>query len=110
MAPVSSIRYLGPATEAAFARIGIATAEALRELGADEAYGRLIEAGERPHFVAYYVLHMALQGRPWDDCKGEEKAALRARFDVLKAARAPRRSALEAFMDEFGLIAPTAPR
>ena len=71
--------------EDAFARVGITTAEALRDIGADDAYKRLLANGQRPHFIGYYVLHMALQGRPWNDCKGEEKADLRRRFDALKA-------------------------
>lgn len=29
---------------------------------------------------------MGLQGRPWNDCKGEEKKALRQRFDAIKAS------------------------
>ena len=83
--PVSSIPNLGPASEAAFARAGITTAETLRDLGADEAYRRLLRAGTRPHFIGYYALVMALQGRPWNDCKGAEKDALRQRFDTIKA-------------------------
>ena len=54
-------------------------------MGADAAYARLLEAGSRPHFIGYYVLVMGLQGRPWNDCKGEEKKALRQRFDSIKA-------------------------
>ncbi|WP_149586964.1 TfoX/Sxy family protein [Tabrizicola flagellatus] len=84
-APVSSIPNLGPASEAAFARAGITTAEQLRELGADAAYRRLLDSGTRPHFIGYYVLVMGLQGRPWNDCKGNEKKALRKRFDALCA-------------------------
>ncbi|MBD0864385.1 MAG: TfoX/Sxy family DNA transformation protein [Rhodobacteraceae bacterium] len=83
--PVSSIRNLGPAYEAACARAGIHNAEALRELGADAAYARMIETGLKPHFIGYYVLVMGLQGRPWNDCKGDEKKALRKRFDTIKA-------------------------
>lgn len=83
--PVSSIPNLGPASEAAFARAGITTAEELREMGADAAYRRLLDSGTRPHFISYYVLVMGLQGRPWNDCKGEEKKALRKRFDALCA-------------------------
>lgn len=83
--PVSSIPNLGPASEAAFARAGITTAEELRELGADAAYRRLLDSGSRPHFIGYYVLVMGLQGRPWNDCKGDEKKALRKRFDALCA-------------------------
>ncbi|MFZ8941324.1 MAG: TfoX/Sxy family protein [Gemmobacter sp.] len=103
---ISTIRNLGPATEAAFVRAGIPDAETLRALGADAAYARLLAAGERPHFIAYYVLVMALQGRPWNDCAGAEKEALRARFDALKAEAAPARrpDALEAALDALGVV------
>ena len=106
MTAVSSIPNLGPASEEAFARAGITTAEQIRDMGADEAYRRLLASGTRPHFIGYYVLVMGLQGRPWNDCQGEEKKALRAKFDAIKAstATAPR-SELDAFMDEIGLIA-----
>jgi DNA transformation protein and related proteins len=106
MEPVSSIRNLGPATEAAFARAGITSAEQLREMGADAAYGALLAAGERPHFIGYYVLVMGLQGRPWNDCAGAEKDALRARFDALKAAHAPAAGldGIEAILDQIGVI------
>ncbi len=40
--PVSTIPNLGPATEAAFAKAGIHSAEELRALGPDEAYRRLL--------------------------------------------------------------------
>ena len=83
--PVSSIPNLGPASEEAFARAGIVSAEEIRGLGADEAYRRLLLSGSRPHFIGYYVLVMGLQGRPWNDCKGEEKKALRQRFDAICA-------------------------
>jgi hypothetical protein len=106
--PVSSLPNLGPATEAAFARASIHSAEALCEIGADEGYRRLLLAGTAPHFIGYYVLVMALQGRPWNDVRGEEKAALRRRFDAIKAsvARAPERLAqqTEAALDAIGVI------
>ncbi len=105
--PISSIRNLGPASEAAFARVGITSAEELRALGADEAYMRLLRAGERPHFIGYYVLVMALQERPWNDCRGEEKKALRARFDAIKAAgHDPDLSAFESALNEIGIVPP----
>ncbi|WP_282168464.1 TfoX/Sxy family protein [Ruegeria atlantica] len=84
--PVSSIRNLGPAFEQSCARAGIQSAQELRDLGADEAYARLLQAGTRPHFIGYYVLVMGLQGRPWNDCKGEEKKALREKFDAIKSS------------------------
>lgn len=82
--PVSSIRNLGPAYEASLARVGVHSADQLRELGPDVAYSMLLAGGDRPHFIGYYALVMALQGRPWNDCKGAEKTALRVRFDDIK--------------------------
>lgn len=102
--PVSTIRNLGPASEAAYARAGITSAEELRALGADEAYRRLLQSGARPHFIGYYVLVMGLQGRPWNDCKGPEKAALRARFDALKAEISDSEAhRVETLLDQIGV-------
>lgn len=103
--PVSSIKNLGPAYEEACTRAGIHSAEDLRELGADDAYARLLKSGSRPHFIGYYVLVMALQGRPWNDCKGKEKAELRKRFDALKSSSFDKgRSDLEAILNQIGVI------
>lgn len=103
--PISSIRNLGPAYEQACARAGITTAEEVRELGPDETYARLLKTGTRPHFIGYYVLVMGLQGRPWNDCKGKEKDALRKRFDAIKASSHDKgRSDLEAALDMIGVI------
>ena len=108
--PVSSIPNLGPASEVAFARAGIHSAEEIEAMGPDEAYRRLLQAGSQPHFIGYYVLVMGLQGRPWNDCQGAEKKALRVRFDVIKAQAASiptkekDRSRLEAVFDEIGLL------
>ncbi len=102
--PISLIRNLGPAMEAAFAAVGIASAEELRALGTDAAYARLLRAGHKPHFIGYYVLEMGLQGRPWNDCKGAEKARLRARFDQLKVENIPETDPLDAILDEIGVV------
>lgn len=106
--PVSSIPNLGPASEAAFARAGIHSAQDLRAIGADEAYRRLLLSGSQPHFIGYYVLVMGLQGRPWNDCQGEEKKALRAKFDAIKASikgtSEKGRSDLEAALSFFGVV------
>lgn len=106
--PVSTIRNLGPASDLAFARAGIHNAEKLRDLGADEAYRLLLKAGQRPHFIGYYVIVMGLQGRPWNDCKGAEKIALRKKFDAMKAAIKPDKSHsdFERILDRIGIIAP----
>jgi len=106
--PVSSIPNLGPASEAAFRQAGITTAEEIRALGPDEAYLRLLMIGTKPHFIGYYVLVMGLQGRPWNDCKGAEKAALRKRFDAICAgfngSAAKQRSDLEQALQLFGVV------
>ncbi len=105
---IQTIPNLGPASEASFAKAGITTAEELREMGADEAYRRLLASGTPPHFIGYYVLHMGLQGRPWNDCQGQEKKDLRARFDLIKASmsgtKEKGRSDLEAALQFFGVI------
>ncbi|SHJ19860.1 TfoX C-terminal domain-containing protein [Shimia gijangensis] len=72
MADISSIRNLDPAYQDACHRAGISCAQDLHSLGADKAYARLLETGTKPHFIGYYVLVIALQGRPWNDCKGKE--------------------------------------
>jgi len=103
--PVSTIRNLGPASDASFTRAGIHDAQTLRDLGPDEAYRRLLTAGSSPHFIGYYALVMGLQGRPWNDCKGDEKIALRKRFDALKAQNTPTEwSDLEKALDEIGVL------
>jgi len=101
---LTTVRNIGPALAEALTRAGIPTASALRRIGADEAYRRLLATGTRPHFIGYYVLHMGLQGRPWNDCKGAEKAALRAQFDAIKGdmAGAVEDSGLERLLDQIG--------
>ena len=102
--PITSIPNLGPATARELARAGITTAEEIREMGADAAYAALLRVGVRPHFIGYYVIVMGLQGRPWNDCQGAEKAALRKRFDEIKAeAHDPGLSDLEAALDQIGV-------
>ncbi len=102
--PVTTIRNIGPASQESFASVGIHTAEQLRAMGADAAYEMLLRSGQRPHFIGYYVLVMGLQGRPWNDCKGEEKKALRVKFDALKArACDPDQSEFERMMNLIGV-------
>jgi len=104
--PVSSIRNLGPASDAGYRRAGITSVEQLREIGADAAYAKLLTAGTQPHFIGYYALVMGLQGRPWNDCQGAEKAALRKRFEKIKAGATKKgHSEIEAALDFLGVRA-----
>ncbi|WP_438956201.1 TfoX/Sxy family protein [Cognatiyoonia sp.] len=106
MTELISIRNIGPTFADALTAVGIKTAEELRALGADVAYCKLLEGGTKPHFIGYYVLHMALQGRPWNDCKGEEKKKLRKRFDTLKAKHFDQdQSEFERILDQIGVVA-----
>ena len=105
--PVSTIRNLGPASEAEFARAGIKSAQQLRAIGADAAYARLVSAGIRPHFIGYYALVMGLQNRLWNDCTATEKQTLRTRFDFIKSKAHFNQSAKDAdferIINEIGL-------
>ena len=105
---LETLRNIGPSTANALRNAGILDAETFLALGANEAARKLMGAGDRPHFIVYYVLHMTVQMRPWNDCKGAEKAALRARYDALVAAPStdgmPR--ALEDELDRLGLRRP----
>ena len=104
---LTAITNIGPATAKALIAAGIPDAATLRRIGAHDAYRALLAAGERPHFIGYYVLAMALQGRPWNDCKGAEKAALRERFDALVAQRrGDPLAGIEAELDPIGLRRP----
>ena len=73
-------------------------------MGADAGYLRLLQSGSRPHFIAYYALVMGLQGRSWNDLDDTEKAALRVRFDALKAqVTTPRPRRDRAVLDKIGV-------
>ena len=102
MTDLQSLKGIGPAMAAELARAGVRSVEALQETGVDAAYAAMLRAGVAPHFIAYYALHMALQGRPWNDCKGAEKEALRVRFDALKAGTAEQ-SEMEMALDRLGV-------
>lgn len=113
--PLTDISGIGPATAEGFARAGIGSAEELRLMGADAAYEAWLRAGNPPHFIGYYALVMALQGRPWNDCRGPEKAALRQAFDALKAraqsgAKQKGHPEIEAALDAIGVGLRRAPQ
>lgn len=102
MSDLQTIKNIGPAFEEQLIAAGIADAHTLRSLGPDAAYAMLLAAGNKPHFIGYYVLVMALQGRPWNDCTGAEKEALRIKFDALKANRTQNDTGIERQLDAIG--------
>lgn len=105
MTSLTSIRNIGPAFAKELTAAGITTAEELRALGANDAYRKMLETGTKPHFIGFYVLHMALQGRPWNDCKGDEKTKLRQAFDRIKSeCHDEDRAGFERILDQIGVI------
>lgn len=106
MSDLTTIPNVGPATAKALIAAGVPDATALRRIGAHDAYRALLVSGHAPHFIGYYVLHMGLQGRPWNDCRGAEKQALRARFDhLVTEVRGIPLTGIEAELDLIGLPA-----
>ncbi len=103
MTDLTTLSGIGPATAAELERAGIPDLKTLRKLGAHTAYAQLIASGTRPHFIGYYALHMTLQGRPWNDCKGAEKAAFRKKFDALLAGSDRPGPDLDRFLRDIGL-------
>lgn len=104
MTALTTIRNIGPAIEKEFLNAGITSAEQLRNMGVDAAYAQLLQSGTRPHFIGYYILHMGLQGRPWNDCKSDEKKELRQRFDKIVAENKQQNDmGIEKILDEIGI-------
>ena len=100
----SSIRNLGPAADVFYGRAGIYTAQELHDLGPDKAYQQALLAGGKPHFIGYYAMVMGLQGRPWNDCRGKEKADLKQRFMNIKASISPVTSSANAIEETLDII------
>jgi hypothetical protein len=112
MSKISTIRNLGPKMETLLGSAGIRTAEEVHELGVKEVYRRLLLAGRRPHFIAYYSIYLGLQGRPWNDMTPEEKASVRADFDRIAAEVSIGRgedSRIEKELDILGVRRPGKP-
>jgi hypothetical protein len=66
---------------------------------------RAFHFGAKPHFIGYYAMIVGLQGRTWNDCQGDEKQALRKRFDAITSGGQDKgRSELEAALDKIGVV------
>ena len=77
MAKPSSLRNLGPKSDAMLAEIGIETVDQLRALGAVEVYSRLKFAlGDRVSLNALWAIHAGLQDQHWQRISPEDKARL----------------------------------
>ncbi|CAH1673792.1 TfoX/Sxy family DNA transformation protein [Chelatococcus asaccharovorans] len=82
--PIAEMRNLGPATARMLAEVDIGNEEALRRLGAVEAYHRLkFRFGRHVTLVALYAMEAALRGCDWRSLEPS------VRDDLRKAARRP---------------------
>ena len=82
--PIAELRNLGPATARRLAEVDIGSEDALRRLGAVEAYHRLkFRFGRHITLVALYAMEAALRGCDW---RSLEPAV---RDDLRNAARRP---------------------
>lgn len=75
---IEELPNLGPATARMLAEVGIEDEEALRAIGAVDAYRRLkFRFGRDVTLVALYALEAALTNRDWRMLDMEEKDRLR---------------------------------
>jgi DNA transformation protein len=88
-AALAALPNLGPASAAMLARAGIASPDALRALGAVEAYRRVRRQSPRASLNLLWALEGALTQRSWQVVAREDRLALLLQLDV--ALRRPDR-------------------
>ncbi|HRE47858.1 MAG TPA: TfoX/Sxy family protein [Aggregatilineales bacterium] len=86
-APLSSLMNIGAKTEQMLKDIGIMTADDLREIGAVNAYLRLVAMGYPKHLMILYALEGAVKGVNLLFLTAEEKAALQQAVTPLAAPK-----------------------
>ena len=88
MAALIKLKGIGPRCQALLNQVGIFTAEELREVGAIEAYLRIIEETEfSAHIALLYALVGAVEDRHWQEVAQTEKVRLRAELEGLQELR-----------------------
>ena len=88
MAALINLKGIGPRCQALLNQVGIFTAEELREVGAIEAYLRIIEETEfSAHIALLYALVGAVEDRHWQEVAQTEKVRLRAELEGLQELR-----------------------
>lgn len=79
---------IGPRCVQLLNEVGIHKPQELREIGAMEAYLRIIEETSfKAHIALLYALIGAVENRSWLDIAKTEKAMLRAELEGLKEIR-----------------------
>ena len=81
---LKKLQGIGPKVAMMLVTSGIETPEQLKEVGAMEAYLRIIEAGlSIPHLSLLYALVGAVENRHWNEVAQNNKARLRAELEGL---------------------------
>jgi predicted flap endonuclease-1-like 5' DNA nuclease len=75
-ATLAPLRNLGPVSKRMLAAAGITSVQALRELGAVEAYRRVRSRDPRASLNLLWALEGAVSGRPWQDVARHDRLSL----------------------------------
>ena len=78
----AALPNLGPASMAMLARAGIASLDALRALGAVEAYRRVRQQNPHASLNLLWALEGALTQRPWQVVAREDRLSLLLQLDA----------------------------
>ncbi len=78
------LQGIGPRVVGLLEAVGIDSPEKLTEVGAMEAYLRIVETGYSPHLALLYALVGAVEDRDWRDVAQKDKARLTAELEVLQ--------------------------
>lgn len=82
---LKKLQGIGPKVAELLVASGIETPEHLKEVGAMEAYLRIIETGGSiPHLALLYALVGAVENRHWNEVAQNDKARLKAELEGLQ--------------------------
>lgn len=82
--PLSKLRNLGPKSAAWLCAAGIDDLAALREVGVEEAFRRVLSAGHAPSINLAYALYGALHDIDWRGLADDERSRLVLMVDALR--------------------------
>ena len=85
MAALTELKGIGPRCLSLLNQVGIHTVAELRQVGAVEAYLRIIEETDfSAHLALLYALVGAVEDRHWQEVAQTEKVRLRAELEGLQ--------------------------
>lgn len=78
---ILDLRNLGPQSAQMLQRAGVATPEALRTLGAVDAYIKVLRTGAKPSLNLLWALEGAIHDVPWQEIAHAQRRVLLDRLD-----------------------------